>query len=152
MYQELDIQLKNEIRKKFIRALRLILKYTDQSLINSIVIEMMEKELKLRTNRGIQRSAPSLDLRWVTDYLALPWYRVSIKAVELLSQISGTTLGIPIPGGGVILLDDRQFINDYLTLLTKGPGFRILGLPEEEYLKLVQLSLGPKSVFLGKQS
>lgn len=51
----------------------------------------------------------------------------------------------------MVLLDDRQFIEDYLTLFTKGPGFRILGLKEEDYLQVIQLSLGPKSVFLGGQ-
>jgi len=85
--------------------------------------------------------------------LAQPWYRISARAVELLSQISGTAAGIPLSsGGGVVLLDDRQFIEDYLTLLTKGPGFQILGEREEDYLKIVQLSLGPKSVFLGGQT
>lgn len=153
MFQELENQLSGEIRKKFIRALRLVLKYTDQDLIIKELSKMISNEMIHKMNRRDQGPASSRDLSWVTYHLARPWFAVQTNAVELLSRVTGVDHGFRLSHGtGVILLNDRQFISDYLTLLTKGPGFRILGLREEEYLNLVQLSLGPKSVFLGGQN
>lgn len=68
--------------------------------------------------------------------------------VNFISKDSGSFGGISLPQGGVILLDHRQFIVDYITLLTKGPGFQILNLTEEDYLNVIRLSLGPKSVLM----
>nr|QQM16244.1 putative replicase [Kensystermes virus] len=152
-YQGLDKQVSNEIRKKFIRALRLVLRYTLNARILEEIANILTYEVLQKTDRGNQRSAPSHDLLWAAGYLARPWFVVKTKAVELLSQVTGVDHGFSLSHGrGVILLNDRQFINDYLTLLNKGPGFRLLGLREEDYLNLVRLSLGPKSVFLGGQT
>lgn len=56
----------NELRKKFIRSLRLILKYTDQNMVIQIISDIINSELRLRTTRGDQGSAPSRDLCWAT--------------------------------------------------------------------------------------
>jgi len=105
----------------------------------------------LGQNRGEQGSTPSREVWQAASLLTRPWDVVKTKTVELLSRITGTPGGILLPGGGVILLDDRQFINDYLTLLTKGPGFQILGLKEEEYINYTRLALGPKTILCGGQ-
>lgn len=66
LFQELDIQLTGEIRKKFIRALRLVLEYTEQGRVIQIISDILTLELRSKTDRGNQRSASSLDLRWAT--------------------------------------------------------------------------------------
>jgi len=66
LYEGLEKQITNEIRKKFIRALRLILSYTSGSKIESDLSNLIELEIKAKTDRGNQRSASSDDLRWVT--------------------------------------------------------------------------------------
>nr|QQM16242.1 putative replicase [Wunsystermes virus] len=153
-YKDLENQLSNEIRKKFIRRLRLILTYTEDNYITGLIHDILLNEIYRKMDHGNRRSVSSLDLWLVASFLARPWIFVKSSAIELLSSISGQHQGVLLPdGGGVVTLEnDRQFISDYLTLLTKGPGFRVLGLSERDYLNLVQLSLGPKSVFLGGQT
>lgn len=52
-------------------------------------------------------------------------------------------------GTGVILRDDREYLEDVKALLNKGPRLSVLGFTEEIILEIIRLSMGPKDVLLG---
>nr|DAZ90608.1 TPA_inf: RNA-dependent RNA polymerase [Hanseniella sp. mitovirus] len=146
VYMELEMKVRSITERKLIRALRLVLKYEGNTAVE-LIYSMLSSYL--RTDRGEQGSTPSRDLWWIASFLARPWFHGFQGAVSLLSQVSGVRSGLPLSGGGgVILVDDREFISDYLQLINKGPGIRFLNLKEEEILNFIRLSLGPKAVYL----
>ena len=55
-------------------------------------------------------------------------------------------------GSGVILRRHQEFLSDILIVITKAPAFAFRGLDEQDLIDFTRLSLGPKSLFLGKDS
>ena len=134
------------LQKKYIKSLTLTAKYAYDFRSVGTLIE----KLILSVNPGWSRNP--LFLRDLTMFFGSPWLRSLDRVEDFLRAWSGDgKLGI-MTGSGVILRRHQEFLSDILIVITKAPAFAFRGLDEQDLIDFTRLSLGPKSLFLGKDS